>query len=459
MATLVQKRVLIADDEPTILNALRQLVSAWGYEVATAKDGQLALEAVQTFKPHILLLDLTMPRKNGLTLLKELRDRNLQVPTLVVSGAGDISNAVQAVKLGAYDYLEKPVDPPHLRLLLSNLSEHLTVSEENERLLRRLRGAGELGSMIGRSLAIREVMTQIEQVAPSAASVIICGESGTGKELVARTLHYLSERRTGPYLAMNCAAIPASLFESELFGHERGAFTGADVRRQGCFELANGGTLLLDEITEMKVELQPKLLRAIEERKVRRVGGTAEISLDVRILAASNRNLDQAVLDGKLREDLYYRLNVFRIDLPPLRTRIDDIPLLVEHFIGEFSQQRSKPVLGVDHECMEILQSYHWPGNIRQLRNVVERASIVSPGPLLTSADLPPEFRKKSIDRLAVEVPLGSSLEQAERWLIVRTLEFVGGNKVRAAEILGISTKTLYNRLEQYELKDRADSA
>jgi DNA-binding NtrC family response regulator len=454
-----QNRVLIAEDEPTILNALKQLISSWGYEVAIANDGQLALEAVQTFKPHILVLDLKMPRKSGLILLKELQDSNLQVPTVVVSGEGDIPQAVQAVKLGAYDYLEKPVDPSHLRLLLSNLSRHLTVSEENARLLRRLRGAGELGSMIGRSLAIREVMTQIEQVAPSSASVIICGESGTGKELVARTLHDLSERRKGPYFAMNCAAIPGTLLESELFGHERGAFTGADVRRLGSFELANGGTLLLDEITEMKVELQPKLLRAIEERKVRRVGGNAEILLDVRIVAASNRNLDEALREGKLREDLYYRLNVFRIDLPPLRARIDDIPLLVEHFVREFSQQQHRPVVGVDHECMERLKSYHWPGNIRQLRNVIERASIVSPGPLLTSADLPSEFRTTPTDRLSVELPLGSSLEQAERQLIVKTLEFVGGNKVRAAEILGISTKTLYNRLEQYQLKDRVTSA
>lgn len=454
----LQKRVLIAEDEPTILNALRQLVSSWDYEVATAKDGQIALEGVQTFKPDILLLDLKMPRKNGLVLLKELRDLNLQVPTLVISGDGDIPSAVQAVKLGAYDYLEKPVDPSHLRLLLSNLSRHLTVSEENARLLRRLRGAGELGSLVGRSLPIREVMAQIEQVAPSSASVVVCGESGTGKELVARTLHELSARRNGPYLAMNCAAIPGNLIESELFGHERGSFTGADARRLGCFELANGGTLLLDEITEMKVELQPKLLRAIEERKVRRVGGNVEIPLDARIVAASNRNLDEALRDGKLREDLYYRLNVFRIDLPPLRERVDDIPLLVEHFVREFSEPRPKPLVGVDHECLEILKSYRWPGNIRQLRNVIERASIVSAGPLLTLNDLPPEVRKTSANSLSVELPLGSSLEEAERKLIVKTLEFVAGNKVRAAEILGISTKTLYNRLEQYQLKDRVDS-
>jgi DNA-binding NtrC family response regulator len=432
-------------------------VSSWDYEVAVAKDGQLALETVQTFKPDILLLDLKMPRKDGLVLLKELQDRNLQVPTLVVSGGADIPQAVQAVKLGAYDYLEKPVDPSHLRLLLSNLSQHLTVSEENARLRRRLRGTGELGPIIGRSVPMREVMAQIEQVAPSSASVLICGESGTGKEVVARTLHELSGRSNGPYLAMNCAAIPGNLIESELFGHERGSFTGAEARRQGCFELANGGTLLLDEITEMRAELQPKLLRAIEERKVRRVGGTVEIPLNVRILAASNRNLDDALREGKFREDLYYRLNVFRIDLPPLRERTDDIPVLVEHFVREFSEQRAKPLVGVDHECLEILNSYRWPGNIRQLRNVIERASIVSAGPLLTANDLPPELRKATSNSLSVELKVGSSLEEAERRLIVKTLEFVAGNKVRAAEILGISTKTLYNRLEQYQLKDRVD--
>jgi len=303
---------------------------------------------------------------------------------------------------------------------------------------------------------MRRVMTAIEQVAPSVSSVIITGESGTGKELAARTVHELSPRRNAAYIAINCAAIPDTLMESELFGHERGAFTGADRRREGCFELANGGTLLLDEITEMKVELQAKLLRVIEEQKLRRVGGTTEVPLDVRVLAASNRSLERALKEGKLREDLYYRLNVFSLELPPLRERIEDVPLLVDHFIAQFSEQNQKKILGVDHDSLDALRSHPWPGNVRQLRNVIERASIVSHGPLIGSADLPPEFKPAGQQDLTFQVRLGTSVDEVERELIYRTIEFAGGNKTRAAEILGVSLKTLYNRLERYESKEGA---
>jgi len=425
-----------------------------------------------------------LPGKDGLGVLSEIRLRGLPITTIVISGEGEIPDAVQAIKLGAYDYLRKPVDPPRLRQTLNNLSEHLTVSEENQRLRLRLMGVGELGPIIGQSQAMRRVMALVGQAAPSSASVIIQGDSGTGKEIVARTIHESSPRRNGPYVAINCAALPEGLLESELFGHERGAFTGADQRRAGCFELANGGTLLLDEITEMKPELQAKLLRVIEDRKLRRVGGSSDIALNVRVLAATNRDLGDAILKGRLREDLYYRLNVFTIVLPRLTERLEDLPALVDHFVRDFARANSKQISGVDNACLEALKARAWPGNARELRNVIERAVIVSTGPLITVADLPTESAlampaaQNATPPRAPEIPLsadpeqsalaatttpaqglpvGQPLREVERQLILKTLEMAGGNRVRAAEILGISPKTLYNKLGRYHAKSESD--
>ncbi len=453
-----EKRILVAEDDLATSQAWSELIAAWGFRVEVAEDGKRALELVESYEPHILLLDLRIPLKDGIQVLSELREKGLQVPTVMISGEGEIPDAVQAIKLGAYDYLRKPVDPSHLRLLLNNLSTHLTVSEENQRLRRRLINAGQLGPMIGQSLAMRRVMSLIEQVAPSSASVIIVGESGTGKELVARTIHELSPRHNGPYVAINCAAMPETLMESELFGHERGAFTGADRRREGCFELANGGTLLLDEIGEMKPELQAKLLRVLEESKLRRLGGSTEVAVDVRVLAATNRNLDNSIKEGRFREDLYYRLNVFAIELPALCERAEDTPGLVDHFLRELKQPEGKNITGVEAECLEVLKSYRWPGNVRQLRNVIERALIVSRGPLITIADLPPDMKRTTGSSSSFELRLGMSLDEVERELIMRTIEFTGGNKSRAAEVLGISLKTLYNRLERYQGKDAQEA-
>src|ERR1700676_285772 len=372
-----EKRILVAEDDVATGLAWSELIATWGFEVRIADDGKRALELVESYDPHILLLDLRLPELNRLEVLSDLRQRGVEIPTIMISGEGDISDAVQAIKLGAYDYLRKPVDPPHLRVLLNNLSAHLTISQENQRLRRRLLRAGELGRLVGQSAPMRRVMTLVEQVAPSTASVVIQGDSGTGKELVARTIHELSPRHAGPYVAINCAALPETLMESELFGHERGAFTGADRRREGCFELANGGTLLLDEIGEMKAELQAKMLRVLEEGKLRRLGASAEVAVDVRVLAATNRNLEAALREGRFREDLYYRLNVFSIELPTLNRRRDDIPLLVNHFIKELGPQMAKDIRGADNDCLEALKKRRWPGNIRQLRNVVERALVV----------------------------------------------------------------------------------
>ncbi|MDO8431927.1 MAG: sigma-54 dependent transcriptional regulator [Candidatus Binatus sp.] len=452
-------RILVAEDDKTTREAWRELIGTWGFKVQTVDDGMQVVEAVQNFDPHILLLDLKLPGKDGITVLRDLHELGLRIATIVISGEGDFPDAVQTIKLGAYDHLRKPIDPAHLCVLLNHLSDHINTAEENQRLRRQLIECGELGPIVGQSLAIRRVMRTIEEVAPSSASVLIVGESGTGKELVARTIHELSSRRNGPYVAVNCAALPETLMESELLGHERGAFTGAERRREGCFEMANRGTLLLDEITEMRVELQAKLLRVIEDQKLRRLGGTVEIALDVRLLAASNRNLAEATRLGRLREDLYYRLNVFTIELPPLRDRLEDISALVEIFIRQFAAANGKSVTGVDNESLEILRGHRWPGNVRQLRNVIERATIVARGPLITAADLPADVRRVNRKGPHFELRIGDSLDDLEREFIFRTLEFTDGNKVRAAEILGISLKTLYNRLGKYLGKERAESA
>ena len=446
-----EKRILVAEDDLATGQAWSELIASWGYKVEIAESGQRALDLIDSYDPHIMLLDLRLPEKNGLEVLGEMRERGLLISTVMISGEGEIADAVQAIKLGAYDYLRKPVDPPHLRVLLNNLFTHLTVSDENQRLRRRLLRAGELGGMVGQSSPMRRLMVLIEQVAPSSASVVILGESGTGKELVARTIHELSPRRTNPYIAINCAALPETLMESELFGHERGAFTGADRRREGCFELANSGTLLLDEIGEMRPDLQAKLLRVLEEGKLRRLGGTTEVPIDVRVLASTNRNLEAAIREGRFREDLYYRLNVFTIEIPPLNERAEDIPALVEYFLHQIEPPPGKTVNGFEGEALDVLKSYRWPGNVRQLRNVIERGLIVTRGPQITLNDLPVELRRGGGSSSAFEIRLGSSLDEVERELIKRTIEFAGGNKSRAAEILDISLKTLYNRLEKYQ--------
>ena len=444
-------RVLLAEDDVDTHDEWRESLAAWGFKSEIAEDGERALEFIKSFDPHILVADLRMPRKDGLELLRDIHELGIDLPTIMISGQGEIPDAVEALKLGALDYLRKPVDPPHLRRVLNNIAENISMREENLALRRRLAQVGELGALLGSSLAMRRVISSIERLASSSASVVITGESGTGKELVARTIHELSPRRAAPYVPVNCAAIPETLMESELFGHERGSFTGADRRKEGCFEVANNGTLLLDELPEMKVELQAKLLRVIEEQRLRRVGGTAEIPIDVRVLAASNRDVEQAVRDGALRADLFYRLNVFTIQMPPLRERVEDLPALAQMFVQHYAALNHREVAGLDEECLNALKAHPWPGNVRQLRNVIERAVIVSEGRTIRKRDLPEEFRAtSSSDGGNISIRLGSSLEEVEKELISKTIDFTGGNKTRAAEILGVSAKTLYNKLDRF---------
>ncbi|MGO9060767.1 MAG: sigma-54-dependent transcriptional regulator [Candidatus Binataceae bacterium] len=446
------KRILIAEDDPSVRGLLKELVSRWGFEVAEAADGLQACKMLESYRPDILLLDIKMPKADGLAVLGEIRSRQLPIATIIISGEGGVRDAVRAVKLGAEDYLEKPVEPNHLKVLLRQTQERLAEPFHGSA----WRRPGE-GPIIGQSLAVQQVMEMIGQVAPTQAPVIILGESGTGKELVARTIHSLSPRGDGPYLGINCAALPANLIESELFGHEKGAFTGAEEARQGCFELARDGTLLLDEFTEMRPELQAKLLRVIEERKLRRVGGNREVPLDVRVLAASNCDIGQALSEGRLREDLYYRLSVFTIIVPPLRERADDIPVLTQSFIQRFAAESHRPITGADEECLIALQSYPWPGNIRQLRNVIQRAVALSPGPNLRRSDLPAEFQHRASSGASFQVRVGATLEEVEQDLIARTIAAFRGNKTRAAKALGISLRTLYNRLAHQRTNRSSD--
>ncbi|HVZ83611.1 MAG TPA: sigma-54 dependent transcriptional regulator [Terracidiphilus sp.] len=454
-------KVLIVEDEPHALMGLAELISGWGYRTETARDGIEGWEKALSWNPAIVVTDLKMPRLDGIGLLAKLAEDGsgvtANVAVVLLTAQGSIQVAVDAMKMGAYDFLQKPVDAARLRTILTNATRQRETTIELEVARRRLRESGVLGSMVGGSKAMREIFALIEQIAPSNVSVLITGESGTGKELVARTLHELSPRKARPFVAVNCAAIPESLIESEIFGHEKGAFTGAVERRAGCFELASGGTLLLDELGEMPVATQAKLLRVLEERKLRRLGARTEQDVDVRVLAATNRDPGAAVARGELRSDLYYRLNVFHIDLPPLRKHLDDLPAMAEAMVQEMNQKHNRRVAGVSQSIVDRMMAYSWPGNARELRNTIERAVILCPDASpLDAGHLPPGFGKTQgpgvllSDASVVTVPVGSTVDEAERLLILRTLESTGQNKTRAAEILGVSLKTLHNKLKEY---------
>jgi DNA-binding NtrC family response regulator len=451
----LQERVLIVEDDAAARLGLEQLVKSWGFIADSAGDGEEALEKVTSFRPAIVISDLVMPRMDGLTLLRALQQQGADVTTLLLTAQGTVETAVEAMKEGAYDYLTKPVDLKRLKILLDKIVERLETLREVKVLRRQLREHGAFGSLVGNSPEMRKMYQVIEQAAPTSASVLIMGESGTGKELVAQTIHQLSPRAPYPFVAINCAAIPETLLESEIFGHEKGAFTGAADRRAGCFELADHGTLFLDEIGEMTPATQVKLLRVLQERTFRRLGGRQEQSVDVRVIAATNIDPADAVQNGKLREDLYYRLNVFAMKLPPLRDRKEDLPLLIQAFISEFNQRNQRSIVGVDHQAMRMLENYQWPGNVRELRNVIERATILAPGPFIEAAHLPPVVTNEPGPEQAPQVALGpgTTVEEAERRLIMMTLQHTRDNKTRAAEILGISLKTLHNKLNKLRLR------
>jgi DNA-binding NtrC family response regulator len=452
VAATQPERVLIVEDDAATRAGLAELVRTWGFNTQAAANGEEALGLVTTFRPAIIVTDLVMPRMGGLELLKALKDE-VELKIIVLTAQGTVETAVEAVKDGAEDYLTKPVDPQKLRLLLQRIAELNAHKRENEVLRRQLRERGSFGRIVGNSMKMRRIYQVIEQAAPTTASVLIIGESGTGKELVAQTIHQLSPRASAPFVAINCAAIPETLLESEIFGHERGAFTGAIDRRAGCFELADRGTLFLDEIAEMVPVTQVKLLRVLQERRFRRLGGRVEQEVDVRVIAATNVDPLNAIRDGKLRDDLYYRLNVFTIDLPPLRDRKEDLPLIIQAFLDEFNIRDRRQVRAVSPEAMRMLELYDWPGNVRELRNVIERATILARGEYLEPQHLPrfgPAPRALEPPPAAgLTIAPGMTVDEAERKLILATLEAAGNNKTRAADMLGISLKTLHNKLNR----------
>ncbi|MGI8746541.1 MAG: sigma-54-dependent transcriptional regulator [Bryobacteraceae bacterium] len=460
-------RVLIADDEENQRAGLAKMIQSWGYTVDTAADGQEALDKLAVSPAHVLVTDLMMPRVDGFELLKRLSTQGSPPASIVLTAFGNIETAIQTMHdLGAFWFLEKPIQPSALKVSLERASTQSRLTEETERLQRQLAYQGVLVDLVGACAPMQQVFSLVRQVAPSKAAVLVTGESGTGKELVARAIHHLSPRRNGPFVAINCAALPETLMESELFGHEKGAFTGAVERRAGCFELAQHGTLLLDELAEMQVGTQAKLLRVLEDSRVRRLGGKNEIAVDVRVIASTNKVVEEALRKGELREDLYYRLNVFTILLPPLRLRNGDLPLLSEALIGMLNMKHSCRVTGVEPDVMEQFVRYSWPGNVRELRNVLERAVIVSGEGQVTKHHLPLDFGVPPGSRPAqqmaepdtVRLPVGTTVSDAEKALIQITLQHTKNNKTRAAEILGISLKTLFNKLKEYGAAAEAEA-
>ena len=454
--SMSQEKVLIVEDEENERTGLAELISSWGYRTETACDGIEALEKVEQWLPSIVVTDLKMPRMDGMELAERLAEKSQPIAVIIVTAQGTTGTAFRAGRLGVYDFINKPVtDFDRLQSILQNASRLMGKSVELEVTRRALRDKGVLGQLVGSSKKMQEIFRLIEMVAPSTASVLITGASGTGKELVARTIHELSPRRPKPFVPINCAAIPETLIESEIFGHEKGAFTGALERRTGCFELAEGGTLLLDEIGEMPVGTQAKLLRVLEDHKLRRLGSKVETTVDVRVLAATNKVPEEAVARGELRNDLYYRLNVFNIHMPPLREHKEDVPELMQSLLAEMSAKHGRKVAAVSEAVLNLFHNYSWPGNVRELRNTLERAVIVCDSAIVETKHLPPGFgqtpvRTSAEDPDAVRMGVGTTVGEAEKLLILKTLEATSNNKTRAAEMLGISLKTLHNKLKEY---------
>lgn len=441
--------VLVVDDDSATRQGLTALLQSWGYNTFDAANGVAALKSCEKELPHAIITDLMMPGMSGLEFVESLGERVRQMAVVFVTGQATVDTAVQAIKLGAYDYLPKPLEPQRLQSVLEKALKQVALGREAAALRRKLESPlGSYGALIGKSAPMRQLYQQISQIAATDASVLISGESGTGKELVAQTLHDLSPRREATFLALNCAAISATLMESELFGHEKGAFTNAIERHPGCFEQSDGGTLFLDEITEMSMEVQAKFLRVLEERQVRRIGGSANIPLSVRVVAATNREPASAVKEGKLRQDLFYRLSVFHLELPPLRQRGEDIPLLARYFLEFFAARYQRPISDWAADYTAALQSHSWPGNVRELRNAMERLSVLSAGPTLRASDFEQFCLKAVVEERSDLAPM--SLAEAERQAIEKALTASEGNKTQAARLLGITPKTLNAKLTLY---------
>jgi len=445
--------ILIVDDDSAHRTMLRTLLGGWGYDVLEADDGSRAIERVYEQAFDLILMDIRMIKVSGLEALREIKAYNPAIPVIIMTAYSSVETALEALKNGAYDYLTKPLDFDELRLTMERAMDHTHLREEN-RLLRESLGTHfDRRNIIGRSTAMVQLLETVAQVAPTEATVLISGDSGTGKEMIAGAIHFNSPRKVGPFVKINCAAITETLLESELFGHEKGAFTGAHRRKEGRFVQARGGTLFLDEISEMSLAMQVKLLRVLQERDLTRVGGEEVIRVDVRVMAATNRDLLREIETERFREDLYYRLNVVNLIIPTLRERREDIPLLAQHFLDIFLEKNNKSVKGFTPQAMDRLIRYDWPGNVRELMNAVERGVVLSRSEYLGEEDFPLIFRepeaeeKKSTGENAI---VDRSLDEVERTTILKTLELAGGNKSETARRLGITRKTLHKKLKKY---------
>jgi len=451
-------KILVADDEKNMLWALTNVLSKQGFKTFTARDGEEAIHQFNKHLPDVVLLDLKMPKKNGIEVLKEIKKINDSIPVIMITAHGNIETAIEAMKLGAFDYVQKPFEMEEINVLIKKALKIRDLTMEVELLRDELSRISRGNQIIGESPQIKEVMDLVNRVAKSNATVLILGESGTGKELVANAIHYNSDRKNKPFVKVNCGALPENLLESELFGHEKGAFTGAISRKIGRFERAHGGSIFLDEIGEMSFSTQVKLLRVLQEKQIERVGSTEVIDVDVRIIAATNKDLKRLVEEGRFREDLYYRLNVIPIKIPPLRERKQDIPLLVKYFLQKYSLETGRRGMTISDSALDKLKTYSWPGNIRELQNVIERAVILSPGREITEDQLPPEIvkRDRQVELDEFKLPKnGVNLNDLEKSLIKQALDMTNDNQTEAARLLGITRHTLIYRMEKYGLKDR----
>ena len=449
MSTPAELKVLVVDDDAANLASLEKVLRRDRHEVATAAEGRSALDIVRSERIAVVITDYQMPGMNGLELLRSIRALSPETEVIMITAYGSIEMAVEAMKQGAYDFVVKPFKRHDILRPVRRALEKQQLVAENRRLKMELGRTLGKRSIIGQSVPLRDVLQLVDQVAPSSATVLVTGESGTGKELIARAIHAGSPRTDKPFVAINCAAIPDTILESELFGYERGAFTGAIARREGRFERAHRGTLFLDEIGEMAPHVQVKLLRVLQEGEIERLGGTQPIAVDCRIVAATNKDLAKEVEEGRFREDLYYRLNVISVPLPPLRTRLDDVTLLAHHFLEIYAAKNNKPMLGIAPEGMEVLCNYDWPGNVRELENVMERAVVLAREDHITVGDLPPKIRANGGTARTLSIPIGTPLDEVERRLIHETLKMTKGDKRLAARLLGIATRTIYRKLDQ----------
>ena len=441
-------RVLVVDDDQAVREALARTLEKLGFDVAAAADGQAGLDRLRQGDVHILLADLKMPKLSGQELLKAAKAVAPEVEVIVITGHGTVEDAVDAMKEGAYDFITKPFKRVQLEKTIKKAAEKQALVLQNRALQARLDEIAGTGQIIGSSPAMLRTLDLVNQVAPSTATVLIQGESGTGKELIANAIHHGSPRRDKPFIKVNCAALPETLLESELFGYERGAFTGAVARKEGRFELADGGTLFMDEIGDLSPATQAKLLRVLQGGEFERLGGTRTLKADVRLVAATNADLATRVREKRFREDLFYRLSVITIQIPPLRDRREDIPLLAQHFLRRYAGKNAKAITGFTEEALDLLQTYAWPGNVRELENVIERAVVLSRSSMISPADLPETVVGSDQATRHLVVSIGTPLEEVEDRLIEETLRYTKGDKTLAAKLLGIATRTIYRRMK-----------